>query len=59
MAKTLLICPHCNETSASPLVFSDLKSFEHATRAGNVVTCPKCRQLVHCDKGSLIFKEDE
>ena len=57
MAETLVVCPNCREIFKSPIAFGDRISFESATLAKNIVKCPKCRQMVACNKENMIVKE--
>lgn len=59
MAETLVVCPNCKEIFKSPIAFGDRKSFESSTLVGNIVNCPKCGQMVPCNKENMIFKEDK
>jgi hypothetical protein len=59
MPETFVICPNCKEIFKSPIAFGNRKAFESATLIGNTTNCPKCKQIVPCNKENMIFKEDQ
>ena len=61
MSQTLVVCnkKECSAVFPSPISFGSRQTFETANLSGNMVTCPKCRSMVPCNKENMIFKEDD
>jgi len=57
MSQTLVVCTQCKAVFPSPIAFGDRQSFESARLLGNTVTCPKCGDMVPCNKENMIFAE--
>ncbi|MCK4733472.1 MAG: hypothetical protein KAT65_13550 [Methanophagales archaeon] len=57
MAKTFVVCTVCRHVFPSPIAFGSRKSFETAILSGNIVTCPKCKSSVPCNKENMIFED--
>ena len=58
MAQTLVVCKKCNAIFPSPMQFGDRQSFETSTLKGNTVSCPKCGNMVPCEKENMIFQNN-
>jgi len=46
-------CSKCNTWFPSPIFFGDMTSFESSMLIGNQVQCPKCNEMVGCNKENM------
>jgi len=51
-------CEKCKEWFASPIQFGSEQAFFTSTLIGNVVRCPRCRDISGCNKENMRFRAD-
>lgn len=53
--ESFIKCGNCGTRFPSPIFFADTRAFETATMSGNKAQCPKCRQMIHCNKENMSY----
>jgi hypothetical protein len=53
--ESFIKCPKCSTRFPSPIFFGDTISFETATTWGNTAQCPKCGDMVKCNKENMSY----
>ncbi|MFX3669781.1 hypothetical protein [Xanthomonas prunicola] len=46
-------CSACKSWFPSPIFFGDADTFDAAMMSGNIVNCPHCGQITHCNKENM------
>ena len=52
-------CGNCDTRFRSPIFFENTEAFETATMVGNVAQCPKCGQMINCNKENMSYVLDD
>lgn len=50
-----ILCGHCGLRFPSPIFLGDMFTFETATTSGNRAECPRCREMIHCNKENMSY----